>query len=246
VTHLPSSQPSNQPSVQPTRRPTAPTGKPTGSPAFEPSYHPKIYFDRVYPEPDSVTYMCHPSHLHSTPNVFKYVFAGLAINSTVHMKQALFWITPYNAFRDKLSMRGNDYDKDIVANVSDKGVMSINYVGTAAFGKHDWDKVINMPAYKLAIEDLRPHSCWDFVDGKYLRTVHLQVIDRYGRASNIVTRKVLIKTSVLMYTNAKPVKISNRGCSFSLNIGFKIMESPLKRYYTNITASDAIDFTAFR
>lgn len=42
--------------------------------------------------------------------------------------------------------------KDIVANVSEHGVMSINYVGTASFGLRDWNKVINMPAYKLSIE----------------------------------------------------------------------------------------------
>eukprot|EP00597_Dinobryon_sp_UTEXLB2267_P015701 CAMPEP_0170107346 /NCGR_PEP_ID=MMETSP0020_2-20130122/5921_1 /TAXON_ID=98059 /ORGANISM="Dinobryon sp., Strain UTEXLB2267" /LENGTH=174 /DNA_ID=CAMNT_0010331859 /DNA_START=1279 /DNA_END=1803 /DNA_ORIENTATION=+ len=174
------------------------------------------------------------------------MFVGLAINSSVHMKQALFWITPYVAFRDKLSMIGNDYKNDIVANVSKNGVMSINYVGTAAFGLKDWNNVINMPAYKLSIEDLQPQSCWDFVEGKYLRTVHLQVIDRYGRVSNTVKRKILIKTSVIMYTNAKPVKISNRGSSFSLNVGFEIMDSSIKRYYTNITTSDAIDFTAFR
>jgi hypothetical protein len=41
--------------------------------------------------------------------VFKKVFAGLAINSSVYIHKALVWISPYGSIRDHLSMKGNDY-----------------------------------------------------------------------------------------------------------------------------------------
>ena len=40
----------------------------------------------------------------------------------------------------------------IVANVSRDGVMEITAVDAAALKAVDWNKVINMPAYKLYIE----------------------------------------------------------------------------------------------
>ena len=90
----------------------------------------------------------------------------------------------------------------------------------------------------------------------------MQVFDRYGRGSNIVKRNLLIKTglwhfshcilnvyffsphlAVLMYTSAKPVKITSSAAHFSMNVGFEIYESPIKKLYTNITTSDAIDIS---
>jgi hypothetical protein len=46
-----------------------------------------------------------------------------------------------------------------------------------------------------------------------------------------------------MYTSAKPVKITNRAASWSVTVGFEIYESPIKRLYTNITTSNAIDIS---
>lgn len=42
--------------------------------------------------------------------------------------------------------------KNIVANFNSKGVMEITAIDEAALSIIDWDKVINMPAYKLYIE----------------------------------------------------------------------------------------------
>ena len=46
-----------------------------------------------------------------------------------------------------------------------------------------------------------------------------------------------------MYTNAKPVKITNRAAFWSVTIGFEIYESSIKKLYTNITTSNAIDMS---
>ena len=50
-------------------------------------------------------------------------------------------------------------------------------------------------------------------------------------------------SAVLMYTNAKPVRITNSAASWSVNVGFEIYESPIKKLYTNITTSHAIDIS---
>ena len=91
------------------------------------------------------------------------------------------WISPYGSIRDHLSMKGNDYgyslpiprieyiyteyfiliptrlffaeiSNKIVANVSSGGVMEITAPNEADLKAIDWNKVINMPAYKLYIE----------------------------------------------------------------------------------------------
>ena len=39
-----------------------------------------------------------------------------------------------------------------------------------------------------------PSSCDAFIDGKYPRTFSLQIIDRFGRESNIVQKNLVVKT----------------------------------------------------
>jgi len=44
------------------------------------------------------------------------------------------------------------------------------------------------------------------------------MIDRYGRLSNTVSRKLFVKTAVLVYTADLPVKVTNRAAYTSVNV----------------------------
>jgi hypothetical protein len=44
---------------------------------------------------------------------------------------------------------------------------------------------------------LSPKACYKFTDGQYPRTISLQVIDRYGRKSNVVSRSLIVDTGML-------------------------------------------------
>lgn len=53
--------------------------------------------------------------------------------------------------------------------------------------------VLRLPAC-LLLQFLSPRACYKFTDGQYRRTFHLQIVDRYGRQSNIVTRNLVVQT----------------------------------------------------
>lgn len=123
------------------------------------------------------------------------------------------WMTPFNKKKDRLVLLGqSDYNHSLMfinSSVSDYGVMEI----TSPLG-HDlnatvWDGILNLPAYKLDIVNIRPYICTDFANGAYPRNIHMKVLDRYERESNTVTRKLVIKTAALVYSNDLPVKVTN-------------------------------------
>ena len=79
------------------------------------------------------------------------MFGGLYFNTTVYLSKILYWINPYDPNRDKLSIIRNGYGKNLVTNISSSGVMEITLPGDPV-SVFDWDKVINMPAYRLNVD----------------------------------------------------------------------------------------------
>jgi len=65
---------------------------------------------------------------------------------------------------------------------------------------------------------LSPKACYRFTDGLYNPMIHLQVIDRYGRASNVVSKKLVVTTAILLYASDMPVVIDNGVAFTSLSI----------------------------
>jgi hypothetical protein len=49
----------------------------------------------------------------------------------------------------------------------------------------------------LLVQFLSPKACYKFTDGQYPRTISLQVIDRYGRKSNVVSRSLIVDTGTI-------------------------------------------------
>lgn len=44
------------------------------------------------------------------------------------------------------------------------------------------------------VQFLSPKACYKFTDGQYPRTLYMQIIDRYGRQSNIISRNLVVET----------------------------------------------------
>ncbi len=151
---------------------------------------------------------------------FQRIFLGLSINSTVYLRSARLWIEPFDPATDKFAMIGNDYAKGLSGRADDSaGVLEITQTGGPTLTKRDWDDVINMPAYKLDIPvstllgiadviytyslffPLCQHygvgQCKKYVKGQYERTFYLQVTDRFGRMSNVLTKTLDIQTGEL-------------------------------------------------
>jgi len=150
-------------------------------------------------------------HQHSTNNVFQRIFYGLTLNSTVFADIVRLTVSPYVRGQDLLSVIQNDYAKKIKANFSEStGTMDLVHEGGGAdLTKDDWDNVLNFPTYKLQINNNNPRACARYTKGLYPRTFSLQMIDRYGRLSNVVTRELIVKTAIIMYTSTKPVRNTN-------------------------------------
>ena len=49
-------------------------------------------------------------------------------------------------------MLGNDYGKKLVSNISNNGVMEIFHPAGDTLNMIDWNKVINMPTYRLNVD----------------------------------------------------------------------------------------------
>jgi hypothetical protein len=105
----------------------------------------------------------------------------------------------------------NDYNHSLFANssVSEYGVMEITLPTGEAINATDWTGIINSVKYKLDIVNIRPYICTDFTNGAYPRNIHIKVFDRYDRPSNTITKKLIIKTAALVYTNVYPVTATN-------------------------------------
>lgn len=87
------------------------------------------------------------------------------------------------------------------------------------------------------------HSCPKFINFQYKRTFTYYVIDIYGRYSNVIKKSLEVKTSVIMYTNAKPLVITNAADFTSVRITQSLYD-PV-RSKTNITTTDAEEIYAF-
>ena len=83
---------------------------------------------------------------------------------------------------------------------------------------------------------MRMHSCPKFINNQYQRTFTFYVIDIYGRYSNVIKKSLEVKTSVIMYTNAKPLIITN-GAAFTKVRITQNLYDPI-REQTNITTTD--------
>lgn len=83
----------------------------------------------------------------------------------------------------------------VVASMDElNGQLIIVNPGTQLMNLTDWDSVINFPAYRLNIDDPRPFSCVNYIHDRYPRTFTMYVVDRYGRQSNTITRKMDVQT----------------------------------------------------
>lgn len=71
----------------------------------------------------------------------------------------------------------------------------------------------------ISFQNLPPQACNAFVKGQYPRTISVQVEDRYGRRSNVVSRQINVITGTLVYGNARPVRVSNDQPLISLVFG---------------------------
>jgi len=128
-------------------------------------------------------------------------------------------VTPYTRGQDQLSLIRNDYKNNIKGNFSvETGVLQMIHEGGADLTKDDWDDILNLPAYKLNIDNYNPRSCSRFTKGKYSVTINMQMIDRYGRPSNIVSRKLVVKTAVLVYSSEMPVVVTNKAAFTSIEV----------------------------
>merc|ERR1719453_636122 len=82
----------------------------------------------------------------------------------------------------------------------------------------DWSLIINKPAYKLNLQNIKPYQCTEFSNGLVKKKIHIQMFDRYNRASNIVTREIDFKTATLMYSNYGTDSLDNSKKYVSLSV----------------------------
>lgn len=75
------------------------------------------------------------------------------------------------------------------------------------------------------------------MNGQYPRTISVQVQDRYGRLSNTVSRNINVITGTIVYSNARPVKISNSQPLMAIVKGIEPDPSFISRFL-NITTVD--------
>lgn len=216
-TPVPTARPTSRPSSQPTSQPTNPTGQPTSQPSYDRRIIPELV--DLYPT-EYATYICHPLHIHSTPNPFTRIYAKLALNSTVTMARMTITISPYNPEIDKFSLLGDvsSYGvKTTMTRSGNRGVFEISaYNRQLALTLDDWRQLINFPAYKLDLERQRPNSCNEYVRELYPRLFTILIFDRYERVSKPIYRKLLVRTAAVVYSNAKPVKINNHAAYLKL------------------------------
>jgi hypothetical protein len=143
-----------QPSTQPTTAPSAPTSQPSSKPSAADSNGPEIIVATTSQTSDFV-YMCNPTHLHSSENIYQPVFRGLSLTSDVFMDRIIVWMTPFNKKKDKLSLTNNDYNSKIFQNtsVNEFGVMEINRPIDDELNMTavHWNNILNSITYKLDI-----------------------------------------------------------------------------------------------
>ncbi len=83
---------------------------------------------------------------------------------------------------------------------------------------------------------LSPIACQVLANGKYQRTFHLRVYDRYGRESDSVVRKLQVITGSLVYTGAKPIRVSNKQAPTTISFPALQVDQLYMNRLMNITA----------
>jgi len=145
-------------------------------------------------------------------------------------------ITPFQKGQDQFSMLRNNYNRNLVATFNNEtGVLEIVHNG-APVTEEDWQTVLNYPTYLLYIRRRLPRSCYLFTDGKYERTITMQVTDRYGRKSNVMTRNLFVKTCLVMFSSDKPVKVTNDAAWFQYEFTEDYFD-PVDNQYLDITGT---------
>jgi hypothetical protein len=204
-------------------QPTHPTGQPTSQPSFDENDGPRIYNTGVAA---TKTYWCHPSHLHSTPNLLQNViFGNITLSTKVAIKKAVIQIAPYDPTYDQYGMIGNDYGALIVTTFVDNGdgtarleifnVGQVDGIGDP-LSIDGWNHVLQFTAYRLGLQNGRPLKCLDIV-GRTI-TFSVQFYDNYGRSSNTISSTLVVKTSLLLFTEQIPVHISDKASRTSINL----------------------------
>jgi hypothetical protein len=129
-------------------------------------------------------------------------------------------VTSYDKDYDLLAISGNDYINVIIASFnSSNGYLTItDKRDTENHVDSDWNAILNQVHYKLNIDLDHPNACSSYVDGGYTRSFGLKMIDRYGRVSNSVFRDINIETSVLMFTDADPLRVNDADGQYSITI----------------------------
>jgi hypothetical protein len=128
------------------------------------------------------------------------IFFGLNVTSRVAISKVVLKIQPYYKEWDVLGLlsdtlpreyvpmpvkaKGAKGQMEIIAPVSDSSSRSVV----------DWNKLLSYLAYKLDLPINMPHACPLFTNDQYQRTFSVYVIDRYGRYSNAVTRRLKVIT----------------------------------------------------
>jgi hypothetical protein len=131
--------------------------------------------------------------------------------------------SPYDPLKDKFSIVpvGLDTtDYHLITSVSTEGEFSITTTNPDLLTLDDWNRVINFPAYQLDLsvrmlvlffvypnlfhfsitQREQPGVCPLYVDGGYPKTFTVQVIDRYNRQSNLISRALNVrKCEILVY-----------------------------------------------
>lgn len=183
-----------------------PSLAPTGDPKNVP-----VLFDRY--ESLNFTYTCRPIHLHSSPNDFSRIFASIFLTTTAKIVKLVVTIRPYSAVADQLALQSDgrrwNVKTQLTAFGSSELRMEITNPTSVPFGISEWNSLMSFPAYRLNTDSFLPHSCPKFIDGQYPRTFSMWVVDYHGRVSNVIKRALDVRTAVIVYSNVKPVIISN-------------------------------------
>jgi hypothetical protein len=215
-TRHPTAQPTSLPTSQPTSAPSNPTSFPSFAPTADSALLPVIgdhYGTRNF------TYTCRPIHLHSTPNVYERIFGGLSIETTAPIVKMIISVEPFNAAVDQLALAAIGELLPInVQLVSNGKTMIVSSATTTLLTLDQWTTLMTYPAFRLNTDKFLPHSCPKFTDGHYHRMFSMYLIDRYGRHSNSIKKKLLVETAVIVYSNAQPVVISNLGAFWKTDL----------------------------
>ena len=151
--------------------------------------------------------------------MYQRIFGGLSVTSKTPISRVIVTIHPFNALIDKLSTVGDGGLWTMDVTMGDGGAsLEISSGRHQYFTLDEWTSLLSFPAYKLNTDQFLPYACPKFVDGQYHRTFSLFVEDIAGRRSAVVTRNLNVQTAVLVYSNEKPVIVSNAAASWKLDL----------------------------